>query len=308
MRRAIALAWVLAPAISHAGFFARTATVITDRLAAVGMAHAPPPEPPTPVRVTWKPVRIGTIDRGAPLVAIAGADLDGDKKPELYAITAHEIVAYGIAGGKLAELGRAALVGEPAVPRSRDVFGDVRVDGGGLVAFVSSYATPVRVAWNAKQLVVTAAPGVDPTCVPGIQPQPGRNFFSGNVYAARCCAHVDAKGAPHPAKAVLATTSKLSVSTAETVKEYPLVGTTYELADIDRDGKLEIIIAGAGAPGDVDAVKVMTFPDDKAVFRKAFAGGVVGIAIVDEGVATARGVIVAVRLVGSTRVDLWRLD
>ena len=55
----------------------------------------------------------------------------------------------------------------------------------------------------------------------------------------------------------------------------------------------------------------MTLGDDEkqaACSSKPFTGGVAGIAVGDgdgDGVAE---VIAAVRLVGATRVDLWRLD
>ena len=118
-------------------------------------------------------------------------------------------------------------------------------------------------------------------------------------------------------RATLSTASKLEVvverCTPQCARlgehEYANAGVAFEIADVDRDGRPEIIISGAGAPGDPDAVKVMTFGDDdkKPVFRKPFAGGVVGLVELDGMV------IAAVRLVDATRgaatpVDLWRLN
>ncbi|MCX5742739.1 MAG: hypothetical protein NT062_09605 [Proteobacteria bacterium] len=313
----VAACLCLGATTAHAGYLARLATAVQDRLDAAVMAHAPVHVPPTQVAVTWKPVRLASVELGAPLLAIGGADLDGDGRGELYALTTREVVAFAMTGGRLVETGRAALVGELAVPRSRDAFGALRDEGAtSLVANASPIATPMRVTWKHQQLVVEAAPGVDPTCLGGaVQPTPGRNVLAlkdvGPIYAARCRELVDAAGAPVVGKAILsATTAKLAVTILPggSAHEFTLVGATFELADVDRDGHLEVIIAGAGPAGDVDAVKVMTFPDDKPVFRKPFTGGVVGITTLDEGVARPLAVIVAVRLVGATRVDLWRLD
>jgi hypothetical protein len=86
-------------------------------------------------------------------------------------------------------------------------------------------------------------------------------------------------------------------------------GTAFEVADLDRDGRPEVVFASANAPGEPDDVRVVTLGEDerKTKLKKAFsAGGVAALAVGDfEGAPT---IIAAVRLVGSTRVDLWRLN
>jgi hypothetical protein len=170
------------------------------------------------------------------------------------------------------------------------------------------------VHWKAGKLIgEPSAPGFalckgDPLA----QLVPGRDYFVGNLYGAKCRELVDAEGHALKVRATLTTASKLDVSvercapacTSLGEHAYANVGVAFEIADVDRDGRPEIIVSGAGAPGDPDAVKVMTFGDDekKPVFRKPFTGGVIAIVDVDGAV------IAAVRLVGSTRVDLWRLD
>jgi hypothetical protein len=69
-------------------------------------------------------------------------------------------------------------------------------------------------------------------------------------------------------------------------------------------------VSGAGAPGDPDAVKVIALgtDDKKGLFRYRFNGGVAGIAVIDSDGDGAMEVIAAVRLVGATRVDLWRFN
>ncbi len=71
-----------------------------------------------------------------------------------------------------------------------------------------------------------------------------------------------------------------------------------------------MIVTGSGAPGDPDAIKVITLGGDekKGLFRKTFNGGVAGIAVGDGDGDGVPEVLAAVRLAGATRVDLWRLD
>ena len=85
----------------------------------------------------------------------------------------------------------------------------------------------------------------------------------------------------------------------------------FELADLDRDGTPEVVYAGAGAPGnpDIDQGRVAGGDPKRPRWKKPFtAGGVVGIAVGDLDGDRVAEVIAAVRLVGATRIDLWRLD
>ena len=63
-------------------------------------------------------------------------------------------------------------------------------------------------------------------------------------------------------------------------------------------------MSGYVAPGDPDGVKVISVGGDekKPLFKKNFNGGVVGIAVVESTI------VIAVRLAGASRVDLWRLN
>jgi len=306
MRALLVLAAIAGPARADGhSYFRDLVADVRTQLDAARAAKGPPLVPP---------VRIGSLDLGAPLVALVAGDLDKDGRSELYAVTSREVIAYSLEH-KPHELGRVAFTGDLAVPAPRDVVGTAIVDGDAVIAAVSGYTTPLRVHWAKKVLVAGPSAAGFALCKgePLAQLVPGRDYFAGQLYGARCRTDlVDPEGHALHARATLSITGRLTVKVERCAPtcapigehEYANVGVAFEIADVDRDGRPEIIVSGAGAPGDPDAVKVMTFGDDekKPVFRKPFTGGVA--ALVDVGGA----VIAAVRLVGATRVDLWRLD
>ena len=61
-------------------YFERLTLAVRTGLEEAVVARAPKLVPPVPIRVTWKAVRIGSLDLGAPLVAMTAADLDRDGK------------------------------------------------------------------------------------------------------------------------------------------------------------------------------------------------------------------------------------
>ena len=311
------------PVVDASDFYARLATAVRQKVDAAVASHAPKLTPPVPIKPAWKVVRLGSIELGAPLVALAAADLDGDpRSAELYAVTPREVVAIGWRGGKPVELGRVAFSGERAVPEPRDVVGTVTVEGKELVAAASSWAKDLRVTWSGKKLVGQhGQPGF--LLCPGLraQLQPGRNHFTTNTFETRCRDDlVDATGQALRVKAELATTGKLAV-TVETCPagsctptgkfEYSNVGVAFTISDVDRDGTPEVVVSEASAPYASDSAKVITLGGDekKGIFKKSFMGGVAGLVVADgDDPDDIPEVIAAVRLAGSTRVDLWRLD
>jgi hypothetical protein len=314
-KAALALALVLAASSARAddgGFLHRLAHEAQIKADAAIAARAPKLVPPVAVAVKWRPVKLASLDLGAPLVAMTAADLDGDGRAELYAVTTHDVIAIGWRGKHLDELARVAFAGDAAQPVPRDPVGTAVIDSGVLVASSSAFAHAMRVSWQGKALV--AAPGeADFELCPGehVHLVPGRNYFDSSTYGVRCRDLVDPTGARLHVRGELATTGHLSIDAGTMHFDMPEVGVAFELADLDHDGTPEVIYAGAGAPGDPDIVKVVPLGGDpkKPRWKKPFtAGGVAGLAVGDLDGDRVAETIAAVRLVGATRIDLWRLE
>jgi len=329
-RLAAALCLIATAAPAHAD------PTFVDKLRAAIRAHSTPAivvqppvlVPPVPVKRAWKLAKVATLDLGAPLAALTAGDADGDGKAELYAVTPRELLAIGILDGKPRILAPAPFGCDAARLAPRDCLASVLVDGGSVIAAASPWASARRASWKSGAFNVVPADAGFPQCPGEVAPlAPGRNYFGDAAtghYGARCTnAFVDPQGRPLRVRGVLSLANKLAV-TVETCAaggtacaapvsyEHAAVGTAFEIADLDRDGTLELLGAGAGAPGDPDALKIVTLgAGDKVApkLRKAFAaGGVAGIAVGDvdgDGVPDA---IVAVRVVGAPRVDLWRVE
>jgi len=301
-----------APAHADEGFFHRIARELHDQLAASSTTGTP-----KPIDVRWRATRVGSLTLDAPLVAMAAADLDGDGKAELYAVTTRDVIAIAVASsGRLRELGRVAFAGDPAVPQPRDPIGAAVVDRGVLVASSSSWAHGLRVSWQKGAL--HADPGdSDFLLCPTEHAQlaPGRNYFGEGAvayYGVQCADLPDLNGNVQHVRAQLSVSGRLDVAIAGGLRStYVNVGVAFALGDVDRDGTPEVVFAGAGAPGDTDYVEVVTLGTDekKPRLKKKFvAAGVAAIAVGDVDGDRAPDAIVAVRLVGGTVVDFWRLD
>jgi hypothetical protein len=273
------------------------------------------------VAVTWKAVKLGSLELGAPLLATAAADIDGDGLDELIAVTSEMVIAISLKGTKPSEVGRVAFSGPRAVPAPRQAVGTAYVENGELIAAASPWANDLRVAWAGGKLAGRSGTAGFGVCAgERLSLVPGRNYFAPDILAVRCRTDlVDKEGYGLRVRAQLAGKHKLAVSSercrgatceAPAVFEVGTAGAAFALSDVDRNGTPEVIISGAGAPGDADAVKVIAVGGDikKGLFRKSFTGGVAAIEVVSRGPKDAARVIAAVRLSGATRVDLWRLN
>jgi hypothetical protein len=301
------------------------------------------PKPPVPVAVSWRDRRIGSIDLGAPLLAVAAADLDRDGRAELAALTTREVVVLAVRERALVEKARAPLGGEPAPVRPRDPVGvlavDAAADGGTvLVARSSERADAVRLGWQKGRMVeLDRRPGF-PLCGGTMELAPGRNYFtaaSAQVGGERLLAPLpagflsalctgpmaDARGGRIAVAAIVDLDRVLHVRcrsaaggecAAATVKgrDYDGVGVAAEIADIDNDGMPEVLTTRGGAPGDRDRVSVFSVVGGKVakVYSKDFHAGVVGVGAGDLDGDGDRDVIVAVRFAGSHHVSFWTLN
>ncbi|MBX3161592.1 MAG: VCBS repeat-containing protein [Deltaproteobacteria bacterium] len=308
------------PRANGDGYLGRLVRDVRTRLDDLAAGHAPKIVPPVPVAVTWKQAKLISFDPGAPLLALMGADLDGDGKAELYAVTAREVIALGWRGSRFTELGRVSFSGDPAVPAPRDPVGTVHVRGAQLIAASSAWAKELVVGWNKKALVGQLGGAGFQRCAHNRAAlRPGRNHFDDNTYGKRCRDDlVDPQGYPLHATATLATSGKLTVdleqcqpggATCRPAGTYAFTsGVAFEIGDVDRDGKPEVIVTGTGAPGDGDFVKVTTIGGATLFTSKPTMGGVVGIAAADLDGNGVGEVVVAIRLAGGTHLDLMRLD
>jgi hypothetical protein len=318
------------------GFLHQLAHDVASRLDAIQAAHVPRLVPPVPVAVAWRPQKLTPpLDLGAPVVALTAADLDGDGKAELYAVTAREVIAIGYSDRRVKELGRVAFVGERMVPESRDVVGSAIASGKVILASSSSFAHALRVSWRGKTLVADAGePGFELCAGEHVQLATGRNYFGdaqNATYGVRCRDDlVEADGHPLHVRAQLSVAGKLDVNVdrcAPTAPGAPSshcvhtasytfthVGVGFDIADLDRDGRPEVVFAGASAPGDPDDqehLRVVTLGDEekKTKLKKTFiAEGIAGIVVADLDGDGKPEVIAALRLVGSGRTDIWRMN
>jgi hypothetical protein len=301
-------------------------------LAAAMADREPVLAPPVPVAVAWlaHPRRLASLDLGAPLLAMVGSDLDRDRKAELYAITERDVIALDVKGGKIVERARAPLPVEPPAIRPRDAVATACFEHPGapeLRVRASTGARGARFGWHGGALVELGATPDFPVCTgKTLDLVPGRNHFGSKdrpVYDVRCRNDlVDAAGSPLAITAELGAGGALGVQIAPgcarcagtaSALVVPGIGTAYAIADLDRDGVIEIVAAGAGAPGDKDAIKVIEATAEgvakkKPVHRTGFAGGVVAIVVTDIDGDGADEVIGATRLGGTTKVDLWQLN
>jgi hypothetical protein len=324
----VAMTIASAPARADRGLVERWMKQIDDALAVASKARTPPLRPPVPVAVTWKPRRLASLGLGSPLLAIVAGDLDGDKRAEIYAVTETDVIVLDVAGRALKERTRVALPEDPAAIRPREAVATAYIERDQLRVRASSRGRGGRYAWRGKALELVGTVDDYPVCTGrALSLVSGRNHFGAigaPIHGVRCRDDlVDPSGAAQSIVAELGAGGALAVSVtprcppaATCAASAPVavaaIGTAFAVADLDRDGKIEIVAAGAGAPGDKDAIKVLEANgsgfDKKPIYRKPFTGGVVAIAVGDVDGDGADEAIGVVRLPGVVRIDFWQLN
>lgn len=294
------------------------------------------PRPPVPVKVTWRERRIGALDLGAALLAMAVADVDRDGRAELVALTTHEVIVLAVGASGLRQVGRAGVGGAPAAQRPRDPVGALVIEAGATETVVwarsSEAADAVRLAWRGKGgLVEIGRAAAYPLCRDlSADLVKGRNYFGAaqavwapgampmelpaEFFGAVCRDDlVDAAGRPLAVAAVVGVDRALRVVCRGAAgacdgieRQVDGAGVATAIADVDNDGHPEVLSTRGGAPGDRDRVTVLG--RDGKVFARDFQAGVVGLAAGDVDGDGDRDVVAAVRFAGSTQASFWTLN
>jgi hypothetical protein len=335
-----ALLIAAAPPPSEGPFLARALARANEILAETAAARVPPVQPPKPIAVAWKAQKLGSFDLGAPLLDLAAGDLDGNGRAEVVALTTRDVIVFGVRGGRsLAEVARIPLPAELPAIEPRDPVGAavVAANPAEIMARASTVGRGARYALANGALRETGAIAQFPQCAPvagaaarTAELVPGKDYFGGDgplrVMAVRCRDDlVDETGRALVATATLGPSGVLDVELrtrcapaahacpADRHVQVAGVGVAYAIADVDNDGRPDVIASGDGAPGDSDQIAVYSLAPGaasatKPAYKRKFTGGVVGIVAADLDGNGDLEVVAAVRLAGASRVDLWILD
>ncbi len=267
-----------------------------------------PVAPARPRKLAFRAV--GSID----LLDLAAADLDGDGKAELVALTPDDVAVLTLGPDGARMTARAPLEGPPPVPRPRTPVGALVVadlDGRrAIVVHSSAHAAGGIFTFAGGTLSRAGDEKAFPVCgdagkVTTVDLVPGLALFGKErSVATRCGAGL---------VAVLDTQGVLHLWKPDAKTPYaqvPASGTAFAIADLDGDGKPELVTAAFRAPGGADAFTIYSLAEGAPrVFRKGptTPAGIVAVTTGDLDGDGAPDVVGASRGAG-TQVDLWLAD
>jgi hypothetical protein len=339
--RTVALAAAIWPAAAGAEpmtFLQKWRLYLEHELAVAAQANAP--VPPTPIEVSFKTRKLGTLSIGSEVLAVESLDVDGDHRDELIVLTEEAVLVVSPADAmKVTQT--APLPEQPAGIRPRDPVGSlvVRESASGPTLVARSSAREVGASYSLVDgaLIPGAEIAGYPLCAAGsMELATGRDYyvasgvewpdessrprFPAEFYAAHCHPFTDSAGYRAEALAVVSVDRVLSVSCRRlrdgtecshgpaSGRDYEGSGVAHLVVDLDRDGVAEVVTTQGGPPGQADRVSVFSHKRKGRLYSRGFSAGVVALTAADLQGQGALSLVAAVRQLGTGQVTFWRLN